>query len=747
MKLEDELLSIQKTQKIQKRQEKQKFLDLLIQGTNNSSIVSKRSVERLYSSNKRSTKNDYFRYFVKKPQRRSPIINRGYLLRMLAIKNSILSIIDSSIKNNLNNNHDLKFIIINLGCGFDPLPFELINNNNLLNNTDKNDLLFIDIDYKDLIERKVSIIKNSVDLLNIIKNNNDNNNDNDNILINPNILLQSNSYLSVASDLNDSISYKNTLSSIFNQLNALNINQNKKFINIFLSEVAIAYMDPIQSDKIIKVSINFNNNIYNNHFLLLEQILPSGFNHPFAKKMLNHFNNLGSPINSISDISNGYHNLNDQVNRFLHLYNTINNNRKFNIEINDLLNYYNQILDKNIKLKINQIEPFDEWEEFYLFAQHYFILHFNNDQINIFNDNFNYQKVIENSLSSNLLNNKSFSNLNLFIQKSNSNNLQRKFMSSCKISNQIFLNSGFQSTRLNNSMLLSTNLTKSTRDTDLIILKNPNDKGLFPIERMCHSITNIDNNNLILTGGRTSPNNYLDDCWLLTKDKNSLFNWKKLKSIPNSRFRHSTFLINKNTLILFGGNFSSNNSLFLRYNISEDEWQEMDFNINIENIISSCLHYNENSKTGYIIGGMNSNNRIESSFYSFKVDLNKNKIELRNLGEDRLFNRYGGQLILRKSFGNNKNANDKETLLLIGGVSDCYLLDQYNSIIEIEIEIETGNQVKINFIKIDEKIWNKMPLLIGFNLLEFNERYKVCLLGGGVCFSFGSIWNDILIID
>ena len=46
--------------------------------TNNSSIVSKRSVERLYFP----TEAHFLRYFVKKPQRRSPLINRGYWLRM-----------------------------------------------------------------------------------------------------------------------------------------------------------------------------------------------------------------------------------------------------------------------------------------------------------------------------------------------------------------------------------------------------------------------------------------------------------------------------------------------------------------------------------------------------------------------------------------------------------------------------------------------------------------------------------------
>ena len=46
--------------------------DISIMETNNSSIVSKRSVERFYYQ-----EPHFYRYFAKKPQRRSPLINRG----------------------------------------------------------------------------------------------------------------------------------------------------------------------------------------------------------------------------------------------------------------------------------------------------------------------------------------------------------------------------------------------------------------------------------------------------------------------------------------------------------------------------------------------------------------------------------------------------------------------------------------------------------------------------------------------
>jgi tRNA wybutosine-synthesizing protein 4 len=73
--------------------------------TNNSSIVSKRSVERLYYPNEAH----YFRYFVKKPQRRAPLINRGYWLRMKAI--------DHVVQKFLEEKTEKKKVVINLGAG------------------------------------------------------------------------------------------------------------------------------------------------------------------------------------------------------------------------------------------------------------------------------------------------------------------------------------------------------------------------------------------------------------------------------------------------------------------------------------------------------------------------------------------------------------------------------------------------------------------------------------------------------
>lgn len=78
--------------------------DHFVMATNNSSIVSKRSVERLYY-----TQPHFIRYFVKKPMRRSPVIHRGYWLRMRAVSEIVRLFLE--------NPTNRPKVVLNLGCG------------------------------------------------------------------------------------------------------------------------------------------------------------------------------------------------------------------------------------------------------------------------------------------------------------------------------------------------------------------------------------------------------------------------------------------------------------------------------------------------------------------------------------------------------------------------------------------------------------------------------------------------------
>ncbi|KAL1888463.1 tRNA methyltransferase ppm2, partial [Ceratocystis pirilliformis] len=87
-------------------EKKKAFLDELIMGTNSSSITSKRSVEKLYYHEEKH----FFRFFVPRFQRRSPLVNRGYWFRLRAI--------DVSVREFLRRDCGGKrMVVVNLGCG------------------------------------------------------------------------------------------------------------------------------------------------------------------------------------------------------------------------------------------------------------------------------------------------------------------------------------------------------------------------------------------------------------------------------------------------------------------------------------------------------------------------------------------------------------------------------------------------------------------------------------------------------
>lgn len=88
-------------------------------------------------------------------------------------------------------------------------------------------------------------------------------------------------------------------------------------------------------------------------FCLLEQILPNGPSHPFAQTMLAHFHKLSTPIKSVTT----YATEQQQHTRFI--------NRGWpSVRTQSLWSAWcdGSFLTSQERRKLNQIEPFDEWE-------------------------------------------------------------------------------------------------------------------------------------------------------------------------------------------------------------------------------------------------------------------------------------------------------------------------------------------------------------------------------------------------
>ena len=137
-------------------------VDTQVQQTNDDSIVSKRS------AGKHGYVNDhYLRHFVRKVSRRAPLINRGYYLRIVAmaeiVRQSVNHVLLKSVGHHGNETssgddkespgtHKQKVQVLSLGAGFDTFAMREYN-------TWKNDsVAFFEVDFPAVIRNKVMLM-------------------------------------------------------------------------------------------------------------------------------------------------------------------------------------------------------------------------------------------------------------------------------------------------------------------------------------------------------------------------------------------------------------------------------------------------------------------------------------------------------------------------------------------------------------------------------------------------------------
>ncbi|ANB16011.1 Ppm2p [Sugiyamaella lignohabitans] len=660
---------VKKVKKIIKK--KKILVDESIQGTNDSSIVSKRSVERLYRKKGSSNEQpmEFFRYFVPKPQRRSPIINRGYWTRIEAMKSVISKVLVQY------QNSETKVIVVNLGCGFDPYPFQYLSSGENCEN-----VTFLDVDYSDLIFKKAATVYRTKELAQIIGPATYSPNiDNDKNSPNGKIYLQAEKYIALGCDLRELNTFEAALRDLFDLENS---------VVLFTAEVSLTYMIQKTADDLIRWAAG----LPRAEFALLEQIMPAGEDHPFAKTMLKHFNSLKTPLHSITS----YPNIGKQRDRFL--------SRGWkSVNVQNLFDFWTNDVSDADKKFVESVEEFDEWEEFILFGQHYFILHATGgSQVKL-------APSIDNSDSTN-----SELGSEVSISRVSLPKAKRKFLAGCTHGSSIFFHGGVTTARESSSLIISANANDSY----------PYDE--CPIQgRTCHTLSNLTNGDILLVGGRLRPANPLADCWLLTKETGE---WSRVEDLPSPRSRHCAVNIDDQILI-FGGSGREEPSPFLSWS-QELGWRYVEVKgCPIPNLFSPAMCNTSNN--GIIVGGMDDDKKVRSEVYSFIYDrvTNTVTVELVPVREQALVTRYGSRSTI---IGNS-------TVLIFGGVSSQKLLDRHD--IFVSLNYKTG-EIKRHPITSN----HELPMLVGFCANEVNlgqDKHILSYGGGCVCFSFGSFWDDV----
>ncbi|SCU81022.1 LAFA_0C02322g1_1 [Lachancea sp. 'fantastica'] len=666
---------------------KQQKLDqnstLAIQATNSSSIVCKRSVERLYTQPLKMNLDveeskgckEYIKYFVPKSIRCTPCINRGYWLRMHAIKSTIDSIVGET--------EDEKVVILNLGCGFDPLPFQLLDSTNRQNEKNLGRLSFLDIDYPDLISHKKHLIDSTPELKSIVGSWSES----DRIKG----ALEAEKYTLVPCDLND-IDDFNALIQACNHL------QDASLVKIFVAEVSLAYMESENADAIIEICSRQPRS----HFVVLEPLVPAGPLEPFSRQMLQHFIKNSTPLRSI----NSYQTLSAQHKRFQRL-------GFQSTKMQNMLDVWNSVSSET-KMIIDQIEPFDEYEEFLMYCHHYILGHSTNHQdFRAKCSSVTTEKTVEKMTL------RPEMNINA-VRIKDMNLLQRKFGSSTLLpSGQILYSHGSYASRLDNTLLIDPVL-----NTAQFVVSN----SCQPTARMCHTLIALNNELCVLVGGRASPSRAHDDIWLLKKTELSQWVYEKALVLPESRYRHSTCAIDQERVLIYGGHTTG--AAFLIYDSQKNELTVPTIDGEIPSLASAALSYDLPSSTGVIIGGVGKDQNIDGGLRRFHYDTNSNKITLTKRVLHPLLQRCGAK----------SQYTNSDTILIAGGTNSNMLLDRDTTIIEVNIDNE-----QITRRCVPEHLWKAgFPLLVGFEMQKTPDSMIHIFGGGAVCYGFGSVWNGWL---
>lgn len=642
-------IAAQNKRKIEKDRRRKHYHDLQVQGTNNSSIVSKRSVEMIYKHIMAPESKEWFKHFVPKAKRRSPAINRGYWIRMESIKQMILRILQ----------HYAHGRVVNLGCGFDPLPFQLL--------ADMDDKFeFFDFDYPELVQKKMDMINGSPEILDVIGESTDVPNAKE-----LGVYMSTKSYKLIGCDLKNTTKYKQQISELCKGDGA----------SIFIAEVSLAYMKPEHANPVVEIL----SELPDSHFLVLEQIMPSGEDHFFAQKMLYHFDHLRSPLQCVKL----YSTKDKQRKRFQQYYP--------NVAVVDMFESRQQLVLDEKKRMIDTVEHFDEWEEFIVFCQHYVVIHATNANTRI---------LVESDEDQNL---DMAQQLDIKLYQ-NEKPLDLKFPAACESSMGVYVHGGMW----------------QTRNDDLFQL---GESGLIPVEvqekplaRMCHTLTSLQDGRLLLVGGRTRPGTVLNDVWLYSENERA---WLEVGSLDDLDLtRHRAVSLGPGSVLLFSdGKFvlltlDEHNKLTSALLSSSEV---------IPNVKSCGLSYDWKTNTGYIVGGASDiiAPTFNDTIYEFSLDLSSKMVQITL----KIRSKESARLGCVAHFTNGK-------LFIIGGVGQT-LTNQNTTILVMDTSSRS-----IRGLPISKELWKSHPVLVGFELAG-----STLIGGGAVCYSFGSAYNPTYKVD
>ncbi|KAM9486203.1 tRNA wybutosine-synthesizing protein 4 [Clarias gariepinus] len=475
--------------------------DAAVQGTNDSSVVSKAS-----AAAQGYFHDDFLRHFVLKVSRRAPLINRGYYIRWKAVDHCVkqfLCVTDACDRRQ----------ILSLGAGFDSLYFRLHAEGALAR------VGVFEVDFPDVARRKAALIGSNQSLKDGLPDRE--------ILAGP-VYVNSAHYKLLGVDVRNESEVQEVLSAAGLQYNSP---------TLILSEVVLTYMETHWSDAVIGWAARI---LPEALFVMYEQIRPDD---PFGMVMQNHFLKLNSKIHALCQ----YRDTTAQTERLL---------RKGweKCTCLDMNQFYFGLLTDDERERVEKLEPFDEFEEWHQKCSHYFILTASKGSLTS-------QAVLTLPTESPVpLIKPGPEGLPLAVQlMPEALCVEAVGMASSLLEPGVVLLTGGCGRRGRNTA--ATLLIRENTAWSYATVEPDGEKCM----RMYHSMTSVAGWGAVILGGRTSPLNPIEDILRVTyltnqlNSKNMLVSMHKMVctgTAPKSRWRHTATLLShgdRNYLFVFGG--------------------------------------------------------------------------------------------------------------------------------------------------------------------------------------------------
>lgn len=400
-----------------------------------------------------------------------------------------------------------------------------------------------------------------------------------------------------------------------------------------------------------------------------------------------------------------------------------------------------RFLNYEERVALNDVEPFDEWEEFALFASHYFVavavkvtdvevpiesigLYLPSPMVRL--AEHEVPEAVERTRYPNVLQ----------YQDNPKGRGRRRFGAAIRLANRLV---GCHGGLGPQSRMNSTDVYADGETEDAVWNTPPVSVAV----RMCHTVTALDNTRSLLVGGRMSPANALGDCWLQHRES-----WEQVHDLPLPRYRHCAtrlFIDSSNPAVLVSGGKSSEGTVLADYIVwrADSGWQNVQVNGVAPGPRFGASMITVENTSGILLGGMSEDGIILSDCWHWFVDVQDESVtitflewKLRSPFVDRFPSRFGASIEVSRL-----------GLLMMGGISDRGLIPQESEIVRLRpdtrktLELRNGVDGSVYVRGVELLRAGNRPLLVGHSTITLDASTTLIIGGGAVCFSFGTHWN------